>query len=66
MFATGFRSDKSRARPKAAGQGYAAAQHYLGFIYDEGQGVAPDYAGAAKWYRKAADQKYAASNTNSL
>ncbi len=37
-------------------QGHAIAQSYLGFMYDNGQGVPQDYAEAAKWYRKAAEQ----------
>lgn len=41
---------------KAAHQGFAQAQHNLGVMYDEGQGVTQDYAQAVKWYRKAADQ----------
>jgi TPR repeat protein len=41
-----------------AEQGDAAAQFSLGAIYAKGQGVAQDYAEAAKWYRKAAEQGY--------
>ena len=41
-----------------AEQGDAAAQFSLGVIYAKGQGVAQDYAEAAKWYRKAAEQGY--------
>ena len=29
------------------------SQHILGMMYDEGQGVAQDYAKAADWYQKA-------------
>ncbi len=39
-----------------ANQGYASAQHSLGFMYYKGQGVPQDYAEAVKWYRKAAEQ----------
>ena len=46
---------------KAAWQGYADAQFYVGRFYhlgsDEG-GVPKDMAMAVKWYRKAADQGY--------
>jgi hypothetical protein len=39
-----------------AEQGDAAAQAYVGEIYEKGLGVAPDYAAAAQWYRRAADK----------
>ena len=41
---------------KAADQGYAFAQNNLGAMYENGQGVAKDYAQAVVWYRKAAAQ----------
>ena len=41
-----------------AEQGDATAQTYVGAIYEKGLGVTPDYAEAAKWYRKAADQGF--------
>ena len=41
---------------KAADQGDASAQSYLGLMYELGKGVPQDYAEAVKWYRKAADQ----------
>ncbi len=34
------------------------AQFLLGMLYDSGKGVAQDQAVAAKWYRKAAEQKH--------
>ncbi len=40
-------------------QGDAAAQFYLGIMYDRGEGVAQDPAEAAKWYRRAAEQGHA-------
>ena len=59
---------------KAADRGYALAQHSLGGMYDNGQGVAQDYqrgegvaqdyALAAAWYRKAADQGLARAQHN--
>jgi len=42
-------------RPLAE-QGYASAQHNVGIIYGDGQGVPQDYAEAMKWFRKAAEQ----------
>ena len=50
-------------RPLAA-QGIASAQNNLGWMYDEGKGVAQDYKEAVKWYRLAAEQGYAASQNN--
>jgi TPR repeat protein len=42
-------------RPKAE-HGDAAAQETLGMMYETGSGVAENWAEAAKWLRKAADQ----------
>ena len=42
-------------RPLAE-QGDATAQFYLGFMYDNGEGVPQDYSEAVKWYRKSAEQ----------
>ncbi|HVQ74412.1 MAG TPA: caspase family protein [Candidatus Binatia bacterium] len=39
-----------------AEQGDATAQTYVGEIYEKGLGVAPDYAAAALWYRRAVDK----------
>ena len=39
-----------------AEQGHFGAQFYLGRMYGVGLGVPQDYARAAQWYRKAADQ----------
>ena len=41
---------------KAAEQGYARAQHNLGMMYRDGEGVPRDYAEALKWFSKAAVQ----------
>ena len=41
---------------KAADLGLPEAQFNLGLMYDNGTGVAQDYAEAAKWYRHAAEQ----------
>ncbi len=50
-YRTAFREMKPLAE-----QGNAAAQSYLGFLYDNGQGVPRNYREAFKWYRKAAEQ----------
>jgi TPR repeat protein len=41
---------------KAAEQGYPMAEYNLGLMYENGEGVAKDYAEAAVWFRKAAEQ----------
>jgi TPR repeat protein len=42
---------------RAANQGYAVAQTYLGLIYQYGgDGISQDYQKAIKWYLKAANQ----------
>jgi TPR repeat protein len=41
---------------KAAEQGHAKAQRYLGYCYQYGQGLPKDLHKAVDWYRKAADQ----------
>jgi TPR repeat protein len=46
---------------KAAEQGDALAQYYLGVMYDKGKGVTRDAKEAARWYRKAADQGHASA-----
>jgi TPR repeat protein len=40
------------------------AQNYVGEIYEKGLGTEPDFALAAQWYRKAADQDYAPAQVN--
>ncbi|MBQ3378207.1 MAG: sel1 repeat family protein, partial [Synergistaceae bacterium] len=49
---------------KAAQGGHAGAQHNLGFMYDNGQGVRQDYQQAVYWYRKAAEQGDAGAQNN--
>lgn len=50
--------------PRAEG-GDPEAQTYAGEIYERGLGgTAPDYAQAAQWYRKAADQGYPRAMVN--
>ena len=47
---------QQRDQGPGADQGDAGAQVNLGVMYDHGKGVPQDYAQAAAWYRKAADQ----------
>ena len=49
--------------PLAEG-GDPQAQTYVGEIYEKGLGTSPDYAQAATWYRKAADQSYTRAQIN--
>jgi uncharacterized protein len=39
-----------------ARSGYAEAQTYLGFMFENGRGVPQDYTEASYWYRRAAEQ----------
>ena len=48
----------------AADGGHASAQSFLGWLYQNAQGVAQDYAEAMRWYRKAADQGVAFAQWN--
>jgi hypothetical protein len=41
---------------KAAEQGHAKGQFYLGALYEYGKGVPQDSGEAVRWYRKSADQ----------
>lgn len=41
-----------------ANKGDAEAQHNLGLYYERGEQVTQNYAEAAKWFRKAADQEH--------
>jgi hypothetical protein len=49
---------------ESAGKGDPQAQVYVGEIYEKGLGLPPDYAQAAIWYQKAADQGYARGLSN--
>ena len=49
---------------KAAEQGHATAQNFLGVCYYNGSGVTQNYAEAMRWYRKAAEQGDAIAQTN--
>ena len=44
--------------------GDAAAQTYVGEIYEKGLGVPPNYAAAAQWYRRAAEQGFSRAAIN--
>lgn len=48
-----FEETKAKAE-----QGDAQAQHNMGHYYAQGHYVAMDWAGAVKWFRKAADQNH--------
>lgn len=48
---------------KAAAQGHAGAQFYLGQCYEFAEGVAYDGKAAARWYRLAADRGGGGSST---
>jgi hypothetical protein len=50
-------------RPVAE-KGDAAAQFFLGYMYDQGVGVIQDYAEAVHWYRNAADQGHATARVH--
>ena len=50
-------------RPLAE-QGDAKAQHKLGLMYNNGQGVPQDYVEAVKWYRMAAERCMAEAQYN--
>ena len=41
---------------KASDQGYAHAQAWLGYMYENGKGMPENYPEARVWYQKAADQ----------
>ena len=49
---------------ESARSGDAAAQYYVGQIYEKGLGSQPDYTAAAEWYRKAADQNHSAAQVS--
>ena len=56
FFALAVQAQDFAAVKQAAEQGDAKSQFKLGMMYDEGQGMAQDYAEAMKWFRKAAEQ----------
>ena len=47
---------------RSAREGDPKAQHYVGHIFEKGLGVDPNYAEAARWYKKAAE----ADNTRAM
>lgn len=47
-----------------AKDGDAEAQNYVGQIFEQGLGLAPDYEAAALWYSRAAEQKNAKAQIN--
>ena len=50
-------------RPLAE-RGHAAAQNYLGEMYNYGRAVQKDDVEAVKWFQKAAERGHAAAQTN--
>ncbi len=58
-----YRAAINIVKPRAD-QGNAAAQYNLGFMYENGQGVAQDYKAAVKWYTLAAEQGIAGAQYN--
>ena len=54
-------SEVLRARADA---GDAGAQYTLGWMYEGGRGVPPDFVQAAAWYRKAAEQGHVIAQCN--
>jgi uncharacterized protein len=61
---TGSYAKALRLLSPLAQQGDPSAQYNLGLMFDNGQGLAQDYATAVTWYRKAAEQGHAAAQTN--
>ncbi|MDP7011807.1 MAG: tetratricopeptide repeat protein [Verrucomicrobiota bacterium] len=49
---------------KAAAQGHAGAQYYLGICHEEGRNVSRSSAKAREWYQKAAAQDHAGAQNN--
>ena len=47
----------------SANQGYAPAQHKLGWLYQNGWGTQQDYSQAMQWYSRAADQGHAGAQS---
>ena len=58
-----FKTAYQLIKPEAE-KGDAAAQFILGYLYDEGKGIPKDYAEAAKWYGRAANQGNKAARHN--
>jgi TPR repeat protein len=57
-------ADAIRWLRKAAKHQYPMAWFALGYAYEQGRGVSPNFSEAAKYYAKAGDEKVAAANTN--
>ena len=47
----------------SANQGYAPAQHKLGWLYQNGWGTQRDYSQAMQWYSRAAEQGHAGAQS---
>lgn len=64
---SGFPQDQTQAAKrykKAAEQGHAQAQNWLGYCYHHGFGVTQSYDEAVEWYQKAAKQGNADAQNN--
>ena len=59
-----FRRSWSLVHDRSPGRHTRMAQFNLGVLYNDGRGVQQDYAAAALWYRKAADQGHAGAQCN--
>jgi len=63
----GVAEDKEKAFPwylKAAEEGHAEAQFYVGLCYSKGEGVLQDSDKSFQWYMKAAEQGYPQAQFN--
>lgn len=49
---------------RAAGSGHAAAENWLGVLYESGKGVSRDAREASRWYLRAAVQGFGAAQAN--
>lgn len=63
-FGTGDFRTAREAWTGLADEGLGAAQFNLGYMLEHGRGAAPDYAGAVKWYRRAAEAEVPAAMVN--
>ena len=71
LFQRGWKHDGNKEYAKAvkwycraAEQGHAKAQYYLGVSYANGEGVLQNDAEAVKWFRRAAEQGHADAQNN--
>lgn len=55
-YSMGNYAEAAREFEASARRGEPQGEYYLGLLYEEGQGLARDYALARQWYLKAADR----------